>query len=91
MIKPITKRERLNYTTEVQTEKGIDELLGELYYNEGYNGLVDIWFTFQAKKNKLIVVVESKKIESADKPLTNKQAYRYQVIQGKGIKNIVTH
>lgn len=89
MLPPVTKREKLNYTVEVQIEKAYDELLGELYYNSKYNGYVDVWFNIGVKKGKMIVEVFSKKVEGLNSPISKRGANRYLLIQDKGIKNII--
>lgn len=86
MLKPVTVEEKLTFTLQLQAEKARDELLAEIYY-EGYEGHVDIWP--EVKKGKGVEFkVLSAKILNPLSPLTNKNATRFLVTQGKGCKQV---
>lgn len=50
MLKPITEQEKLAFTMQLNAERAAHELLATLYYDEKYEGYVDIWPTVALKK-----------------------------------------
>jgi hypothetical protein len=86
MLKPITQEEKLAFTLELQLEKATDELLGELFYKEEYDGFVDIWWKIKTDRKKLTVVIGKEKVLLANSAPKHKNYTRYQVIKNKGIR-----
>lgn len=86
MWKPVTEDEKAVYTLKFQTQKAIDELLGELYYS-GYNGFVQIWPEITKKKKKLVLEIKLEKYTLIPEK-SKEESVRYQIIQGKGCKKI---
>lgn len=87
MLPPITEQEKASYTLKLQLQKATEELLAEVY-EAGYTGYVDIWPVIKSNKKQLILEVESKKVLTASSTLSNQDAMRYHVQQGKGCKRI---
>lgn len=93
MLKPITEQEKLLFTMQLNAERGTNELLSELYYDEKYEGYVDIWPTLSIKKTvfskqRVKLQIGSKKVLAATSPLSNPNAIRYHVSQSKGVKKL---
>jgi hypothetical protein len=91
MLKPITTEEKLKFTLEIEGERACQELLAELFYEEKYNGYVDIWPVFSTqkaafRKAKLKLTIKSNKVLSAASSLSHPDASRFHVCQGKGVK-----
>lgn len=89
MLKPVTEREKAEYTLKIQTGKAIEEILTELYFG-GYEGFVDIWPVVKPDKKtgKLVLEVKSKKTLIATAKMADDGAARYHIAQGKGFKMI---
>lgn len=87
MLPPITEHEKTLYTLKLQLQKATEELLAEVY-DAGYTGYVDIWPIIKSNKNQIIMEVESKKVLLAVSPLSQNEAMRYHIQQGKGYKRI---
>lgn len=82
MLKPITEKEKLEYTLAVQAEKGTDELLAELL-EQKFDGYVDIWPVVKKAKNKVVLELLMKKVLSVTDKISNKNATRWHVSQAK--------
>lgn len=87
MLHPITEQEKAQHTLKIELQRATEELLSEAY-ESGYNGYIDIWPVVEAKKKQLVFTVQSKKITIATTDLSNKEAMRYHVVQGKGCKRV---
>lgn len=87
MLKPITEAEKAKFTLQVQFQRGVEELLSEVY-ETGYNGYLDIWPVISTKNKQLIMSISSNKISFASSPDSNKNSIRYHIVQDKGCKRI---
>lgn len=93
MLKPITEQEKQAFTMQLNAERAAHELLATLYYDEKYEGYVDIWPTVALKKlpfskQRIKLQIGSKKVLTVTSPHSNPNATRYHVCQAKGVKKI---
>jgi hypothetical protein len=86
--KKLTNQNKLQITTEFIFEKEKEKILSELFWNEKYNGCVDIWFEYKQINNELELKVNHKKILNLKSKESFPKCLRYQVIPNKGIKQI---
>ena len=87
MLKPITEAEKVKFTLQAQFQRGVEELLSEVY-EAGFNGYLDIWPVITTKNKQLILSISSNKVSFASSPGSNKDSIRYHVLQDKGCKRI---
>lgn len=87
MLKPITEQEKAAFTLKAQLERSIQELLAEAY-DAGYTGYLDIWPEMDHGRKQVIMTVKSGKVLSSTSPMSDENAIRYHVAQGKGCKRI---
>lgn len=88
MLKPVTQEEKLLATLKLQLEKGIEDLLAELYEDEKYEGFVDLWPTLSEEKGKIVLEIKLNKVPFSSAKLTNEDAVRYEIVQGKGTRRV---
>jgi hypothetical protein len=82
-----SKLEKFSITFSMQLEKGIDELLAELYFDEKYEGYVGITWETKIKNKEFQLDLSSEKLTHPPikrKPRTN----YYHIVQDKGVKKI---
>ena len=84
----LTKKQKLQFTTEFELEKGIHEILSEVYHEEKYDGVIEIEWGHKAKSGKLLELwVRGNKIPAV--PARRKeQAVYFHVSREKGVKKI---
>jgi len=87
MLKPVTEEEKAIFTLRVQADKAKEELLSEAFYSD-YDGYLDIWAVIKTKKGKLVLEMETKRLSNSTQSLSHKDAVRYHVMPGKGVKKI---
>ena len=91
---PLTEKEKLSYTLEVQTQKAIEELLSDAFYVDKYEGFLDIWpEEMKVDDNKTSVLkieFQSKKVKSIASPQEKPNAIRFHISQSKGVKRITS-
>jgi hypothetical protein len=87
MLKPVTKEEKLEFTLCIQADKAKDEIFWELM-DKNYSGFVDIWPSISRKKGQVVLEVMHKEIKTSDEVMSHKEATRYHVVPGKGVKKI---
>lgn len=86
---PLTEKEKLSYTIEVQTQKAIEELLSDAFYIEKYEGFLDIWpKEINSQNNTLKIEFQSKKVKSIASISEKPNAIRFHISQSKGVKRI---
>lgn len=86
-LKPITKEEKLVFTLKIEIEKMIDEILGQLFHEEKYSGVVEIWPEINENSSgELKVEVKHQKIQNTTVKKKNKWSIRYHVAPEKGVK-----
>jgi len=82
-----SKLEKFSITFSMQLEKGIDELLADLYFDEKYEGYVAIYWETKVVNNEFQLNLSSEKLNHS--PLKRKtRASYYHIVQGKGAKKI---
>ena len=64
MLKPITEAEKVKFTLQAQFQRGVEELLSEVY-EAGFNGYLDIWPVITTKNKQLILSISSNKVSFA--------------------------
>lgn len=92
--KPISTEEKFMFTAQTLAQRGVDEILSTLFWDEQYNGLVDLWLevahSAPQKKNKKAteaeLVVRYKKVGSPFQKLSQETAVRYELKQGRGVR-----
>jgi hypothetical protein len=87
MLRPITEEEKAKFTLQVQFQRGVEELLSEVY-ETGYSGYLDIWPVITTKNKQVILSISSNKVSFASSPDSNKDSIRYHIVQDKGCKRI---
>lgn len=87
MLRPITEEEKAKFTLQVQFQRGVEELLSEVY-ETGYNGYLDIWPVITTKNKQVILSISSNKTNFASSPDSNEDSIRYHIVQDKGCKRI---
>lgn len=82
-----SKLEKFAITFSIQLEKGIDELLAELYHEEKYDGYAEISWNAITNKKETTLKINLKKMDFVP---TNKKAncFYYHIAQNKGVKKL---
>jgi len=85
----LTRKQKLQFTTEFELEKGIHEILSEIYHEEKYEGMIEIeWGHKQKqKKQQLELWIKANKIPAI--PAKRKDcAVYFHVSREKGVKKL---
>jgi hypothetical protein len=82
-----TKLQKLDFTFETQYEKAKNELLGDLYHDEKYEGVAAIVWNYTVKKTETAIEFRVKKIPAVP-PKREKNTVYFILAQGKGAKQI---
>lgn len=81
---------KLKFTTNFLAEKEIESILSKLYWEEKFNGCVDIWLEDSIENNKEVKVeIKYKKLLKTNAPETNQYCLRFEIIPNKGIKRLL--
>ena len=89
MLKPVTDQERLTFTLKIQAAKATEEILADLFHEQKYKGVVDIWPVLSIAKNgQVVLTVEYKKVQPGVVRLTHQHATRFIVDPVKGVKQL---
>ena len=87
MLKPITEQEKAEFTLKLQFEKAVMELLTEAY-EAGYTGYLDLYPSMEARRGQLVLEVKVTKVPTSSHKLSDQNALRFHVQQGKGFKRV---
>lgn len=82
-----SKLEKFAITFSVQLEKGIDELLADLFHEEKYNGYAEISWEAKPGKKETQLKLSLKKLDHF--PVSKKpHCFYYQIVQDKGVRKL---
>jgi hypothetical protein len=82
-----SKLEKFAITFSLQLEKGINELLAELFHEEKYNGYAEISWEVKSGKKETQLKLNLKKMDYF--PINKKpHCFYYHIVQDKGVKKL---